>query len=359
MKKILKNNKGITLVALVITIIILLILAGVSINIVFDEEGIINRAKQAAENMEIAANEEQKQLSQLLNEVNNDGEKVEYAPYDNPYIPTGFAHTEGTWNNGYTIKDGLGNEFVWVPCVTDQSKVKDGDKVVTFGKTLPSTIEATDPYYKYNHSNLTIIGDENYASDIRTSVEKYGGFYIAKYEAGVPVNENGVEVEVTSALTTQKARSVAGANTWTNITRTDAITVASNMIDSSISGVNSGLISSEAWDTTLKWIVTTSDNAAYEPNLGYDINSTGNGWYSDISGNQKTTTGQSVVNNIYDMAGNVWEWTTENCTYNDNTWKVARGGAYNNSSSINPAASRGYASAAGFIDISFRVVLYK
>lgn len=51
-------------------------------------------------------------------------ELVTYALYDNPYIPEGFTHTVGTWNSGYTIKDTLGNEFVWVPCVTDQSKVK-------------------------------------------------------------------------------------------------------------------------------------------------------------------------------------------------------------------------------------------
>ena len=62
----LKNMKGITLVSLVITIIVLIILAGVSIAIVFDEDGIITRAKKAAENMEIAAVEEQEMLNSFF-----------------------------------------------------------------------------------------------------------------------------------------------------------------------------------------------------------------------------------------------------------------------------------------------------
>lgn len=79
-KEMIKNNRGITLIALVITIIILIILAGVSINLVFNEDGIIERAKKAAENMEIAANEEEKQLSDLLDEINTiDGIDWEYA----------------------------------------------------------------------------------------------------------------------------------------------------------------------------------------------------------------------------------------------------------------------------------------
>ena len=67
-----KNSKGITLISLVITIIILIILAGVSIAIVFDEDGIINKAKKAAENMEIAAIEEQEMLNSLYEKFEGD-----------------------------------------------------------------------------------------------------------------------------------------------------------------------------------------------------------------------------------------------------------------------------------------------
>ena len=61
----LKNMKGITLVSLVITIIVLIILAAVSINLTIGSDGIITRAKEAAENMEIAAVEEQEMLNSL------------------------------------------------------------------------------------------------------------------------------------------------------------------------------------------------------------------------------------------------------------------------------------------------------
>lgn len=68
----LKGQNGITLVALVITIIVLIILAGVSIALVFDEDGIINKAQDAAQNYANAADEEAAMLDDafdVLNEV--------------------------------------------------------------------------------------------------------------------------------------------------------------------------------------------------------------------------------------------------------------------------------------------------
>ena len=67
----LKNMKGITLVSLVITIIVLIILAAVSINLTIGTDGIITRAKDAAENMEIAAVEEQTRLNELYEQLDN------------------------------------------------------------------------------------------------------------------------------------------------------------------------------------------------------------------------------------------------------------------------------------------------
>ena len=176
-----RQNKGITLVALVVTIIVLIILAGVSISLVLGDNGIVTKAKDAKQNMQIAANEEQEGLANLevaLQEGINGGTTpptVEYAPYDNPYIPTGFTHTEGTWNSGYVIKEtSSGNEFVWVPCVLDQSKVKAGDKVETFKKTTTG---------KYNSDGLgllptdtTVAAEDSSVSEIETSVGIYGGF---------------------------------------------------------------------------------------------------------------------------------------------------------------------------------------
>lgn len=65
----LKGQKGITLVALVITIIVLIILAGVSIALVLGDDGIITKAKAGAANYQVAANEESKVLQDLLDQV--------------------------------------------------------------------------------------------------------------------------------------------------------------------------------------------------------------------------------------------------------------------------------------------------
>ena len=67
MEKILKKNNGITLVALVITIIVLIILAGVSINVIFGEDGILNKSKTAVEKYENSSKEEAKKLEEISN----------------------------------------------------------------------------------------------------------------------------------------------------------------------------------------------------------------------------------------------------------------------------------------------------
>jgi len=77
-----RRNKGITLIALVITIVVLIILAGVAISLSLGENGIFNRAEQAKEDYKVKANEEQLAISQYSNEMNthiasNREEKVE------------------------------------------------------------------------------------------------------------------------------------------------------------------------------------------------------------------------------------------------------------------------------------------
>ena len=364
-EKQIRKSEGITLIALVITIIILIILAGVSINLILDKNGIAIKAKEGKENMQIAEEEEKDILNKVEGYIKNNVKVVIRGPvaggnYDNPYIPAGFTHTEGegTWNSGYIIRDELGNEFVWVPCVLDQEQVKEGDKVETFKKTLPATTATTDPYYLYNKSNLTIIQEEGTsATEIEKSVESYGGFYIARYEAGIEgTTENYLLEEKTP--TTTKPLSKKGKGVWNYITRTDAITVAASMINTQ-DGVKSSLISGACWDTTLQWIVNVSENSQNEPNLGYDINSTEKGWYFDISDMTRHTTGYYSVNNIYDIAGNVWEWTTENCTKNGTNYIVSRGGRYYDYGYEYPAAYRDKNSTNKYDGIGFRVVLYK
>lgn len=65
-----KEEKGITLVALVITIIVLLILAGVSISLVIGQNGLITRSKSGANTYQKAAANETNQLNTFSNEFN-------------------------------------------------------------------------------------------------------------------------------------------------------------------------------------------------------------------------------------------------------------------------------------------------
>ena len=358
-----KNSKGITLIALVVTIIVLIILAGVSINLVLGENGIITKAKESKTKTEQATLNEQVALNEIVEYMENNGATsnppVEYAPYDNPYIPAGFTHI-GTadWNSGYQIQEtSTGNVFVWVPCVLDQTKVKEGDNVQTFKKTLPSTTVTTDPYYMYNKNNLTITENVEPTNAIKTSVGTYGGFYIAAYEAGIEGTTENYALETKTATNGGvKPLSKAGCGVWNSITRADALIVAASMVNTT-DGVKSGLISGECWDTTLQWMINSSSNAT--ANAGYDTDSSGKGWYNDVSSNVRHTTGYYAVNNIYDMAGNVWEWTTENCTNDGSSYLVIRGGYFNDSGSVYPAAYRLSSFVNALDNIAFRVVLYK
>lgn len=232
--------------------------------------------------------------------------------YNEPYIPTGFKHTEGTWNTGYTIigeTSSIGNEFVWVPCIiTEQQKQEaqaNGDTVQIFQKTTTG---------KYNSlsagllpTDQTVETEDSSVQAIEESVEKYGGFYIAKYQAGIEGktdNYNLTNRKPTDG--TYEPLSQANKGVWNYITRTDAITVSKAMIDYDETGVHSTLISGAAWDTTLQWITNTID-ATYAENSDQKGHYTADG---------VTLTGSSTdysKNNIYDMAGNVWEFTTENC----------------------------------------------
>ena len=77
-----KNNKGITLVALVVTIIVLIILAGISINLVLGDNGIITIAKKAKENTELAKIQEETELNELYTQLETEGSNSENLPND-------------------------------------------------------------------------------------------------------------------------------------------------------------------------------------------------------------------------------------------------------------------------------------
>lgn len=349
----LKNSKGIALIMLIAIIIILIAVVGVGIYFIL---GIDKNNKDSISSINSNNENTTTGVVESENKTNHTNLNTgNYAPYNKPYIPQGFVHvgTE-TWNNGYTIKESsTGNEFVWVPCVTNENQIKPGDNVVVF-KRLTSSM------YIGQADKITGDDENSHTHEIESNVEKYGGFYIARYEAGLPNTTQSTESEdAIKSDFTQKPVSKAGVGVWNFISRADAITVSNSMI-STEDGVKSTLISGAAWDTTLQWIINASDNKDNEPNKRFDTNSVGKGWYYDISSNKPHVTGYFSVNNIYDMAGNVSEWTSENCTWGSTSgYVMQRGGAYNATGQYSYAANRSSGHGNSSRHIGFRVILYK
>ena len=175
------------------------------------------------------------------------------------------------------------------------------------------------------------------------SVNQYGGFYIARYEAGVPGTTEST-IDNTGKTTidgTIKPTSKKGVGVWNNIPYEDNGNGAKKVAESMYTGgaVQSKLLSGAAWDRTLQWLIETGDKDFKE--ISMDSSSWGNYSNDTFEGTEGLIeTGEykeTMANNIYDLAGNVWEWTTEANTSGD---QVIRGGFYGNSGSDYPASFR-------------------
>ena len=324
-----KERKGITLIALVITIIVLLILAGVSIAMLTGTNGILTQANNAKQATEESTEKEKRQLSQVEASTHLENYTYTDAEKNTAKIPAGFAVSnvegENLVSKGLVIIGETGNEYVWIPCtkatyrreetawgIEDDSGTKALKDELTLTGVTPSEVEDD------NGITTTVLNEivSQVNSEI-ASVEANGGYYIGRYEAG---KENNV------AVIKQNQEPYA------NIKWSQAYTLAKG-IDVG-KKANSYLCSSYAWDTAIKFIQTHSTATNYATTRE---NFNGNWIDKDVKdkkGNIIKKSGTSArLNtglttswaNIYDMGGNVGEFTTE---LNPNTSEavVLRGG---------------------------------
>ena len=514
-----KRDKGITLIALVVTIIVLIILAGISINALAGQNGILSRTIKAKNDSEVAADLEYLQVeatSELIDYYQGNDTKSEddyildkwdngtnskisvnktdktvtyngkvYAMSDiigsesekskindnnmtqitistateekdkeilssgkvrviveednnmRAYIPNGFYYVTGKPSSGMVISDIYGdddkntkggNQFVWVPCSTDTSATKatDNGTTVTYEKVnglaatwkkeyLAQWYYTTVPNgYQGNDQNKAITDWKDEGGDLE-SVAKYGGFYIARYEAGLPedstlwakkdgatygwTNASNKDRNVNNMIPVSKKNNAS----WNRISQKNAVTVSEKMYEKSQT-VKSRLVDSYAWDTILAWYKKTGVNCMSSTSYGNYANSElslknilyaihvykdGTGWttiaskynYGDLTAPSRTTSERTVyeiatgsaeytkVNNIYDMAGNMWEWTTEvgdhsvinsDSTKTTGNYAVLRGGGFFYNGGSYPVSYRfGNGVTGGYnLNIGFRVVLY-
>ena len=397
-----------------------MILAGVSISLLLDENGIIKKSKDARREYGQAKANEQEDLSNLSDMI--DEATAEPTPKidvntkagdnstingkkgnsNNPTIPKNYIPIDtatSTWgdgssapsqdsvNHGLVIKDEQNNEWVWIPVdkatlatmyeessdektlcgTTGETAVKTKlySKTMTIGtdsnkktmsRTTPGTTadpysrepdlvvesgssyDAKDTYYK------TILGEtgtkeqlaqlfvDEYKAMIE-SVSKYGGFYIGRYELSGTVTEP-----------TEKPGKTLTKTDWYNLYNA----CRSSKLQAS-DKVKTQMIWGCQWDVTMNWLISSGAKTSDEVNK--DSSSWGNYEGTSVKADDGTTeikangtsaklnTGKTtftMANNIYDLAGNCYEWTQEAYgTYR----RDVRGGYYNINGPSYPASS--------------------
>ena len=345
-----KFNQGITLVALVVTIVVLLILAGVSLNLVLGENGIISKAREASTKTVQAQQNSEIEMNLLEQELANATKEPD--PAEGVKIPTGFYYVGGTKTSGIVISDNvndkdkyknkavvgtdlLGNQYVWIPCTTDSTSSKlqyartewgveaDGDDN---SRAIKDELTLTDASVTYSNADTANGINADVSKEIvaqikaeKASVAQYGGYYIGRYEVGKNSDTAVVKYNQTP---------------YASITWSTAYGLAKKIITNS--EVNSYLCSSYAWDTAVNFIQNNSTAKNYATSIeGFNGN-----WnpqaVKDPSGNvikpagtsQQLNTGLTTqFCNIFDMGGNEAEFTTE---LNPGTSEtvVLRGGYY-------------------------------
>ena len=364
MKTKIKQEKGITLIALVVTIVVLLILAGVSVNALFGNSGIIEKAKEAQSKMDKATENDQKQIGELTNWLDNQvngttgsddnqttlpkistlvgtvvdkNTKAEDAYGNKITIPKGFkvlANGTAKESASYTysgdnipaVQDGIviengtdGNQFVWVPVGT--IKNKDGStNTITLGRyefdsstgaltsTTPAQVASVENCTQEvtintNYKELSVFRAGNSATD--STAQNATARNLEEFISTTLANGGYYIARFEASGTASKITSKYNQTVLGNITQPNAAKVAREMYgevkENNELVYASDLVNSYAWDTAIIFIQT------------YSTETDASSYASQNKSTSFANTGKSNDKycNIFDMSGNAYEWTTE------------------------------------------------
>ena len=394
------KNKGVTLIALAVTIVVMLILAGVTISVLNGENGIVKQAQKAKEESKIKELKEKVRIDIAGKRVENiNGElrvsvlkeildkyfdnvpvetqitsetelkaKEEYGKYEMKIsdidvgeityetsytifkdvngeqvpIPEGYIVSENSdeniVNKGLVVSDSRGNEYVWISCTVDSSSNKLQYKRTEWGvekdgtdnsRAIKDELTLKDIDVTYSKTDTDNGINEEISKEIvaqinaeKESIKKYGGYYIGRYEVGKDNKTAVIKAE---------------QEPYVNIKWSKAYELAKGIGGGE--GATTYLCSSYSWDTAINFIQNTTGKNYATSIIGFNGN-----WKSqevkDSSGKvikpvntaQRLNTGlTTALCNIYDMGGNVGEFTTELNPGMSET-VVLRGGNYTYSS---------------------------
>ena len=383
-----KRERGITLIALVVTIVVLLILAGVSINALFGNNGIIEKAKEAQNKMDKATENDQKEINELTNWLDNQvngttgggttGEddnpsttpkisrligtvvdkntKAEDAYGNKITIPKGFkvlAHGTEAGSATYTysgdnipaVQDGIviengtdGNQFVWVPVGTIKNK-NNTTNTITLGRY--SSFTATNGVYtpaqvasvenctqevtiNTNYKELSVFRAGNSATD--STAQNATARNLEEFISTTLANGGYYIARFEASGTASKITSKYNQTVLGNITQPNAAKAAREMYGEIKE--NNKLVYASDLVNSYAWDTAIIFIQTYSGKTDYASHN------ESKTTKAFTATGKNNDKycNIWDMSGNAYEWTTEYSTYaitSDFRPCVYRGGYYN------------------------------